>query len=81
MDVKAFNQDPLNFAKSISLSYVDGKTEVSVQISPGSVTSNFRNENSIVFDIKKGKVTAKPAPEKVAPAPAKVQAAKVSDPL
>ena len=81
MDVKAFNQDPLNFAKSISLSYVDGKTEVSVQISPGSVTSNFRNENSIVFDIKKGKVTAKPAPEKVAPAPAKVQAAKVSDPV
>ncbi|MDF2366000.1 hypothetical protein [Sneathiella sp.] len=81
MDVKAFNNDPLNFAKSISLSNADGKTEVSVQMSPGSTASNFRNEKSIVFDIKKGEVTAKPAPEKVVPAPENVKTAKVSEPV
>ncbi len=81
MDVRAFNNDPLNFAKSISLSNVNGKTEVSVQLTPGSIASNFRNEKSIVFDIKKGEVTAKSAPEKAAPAPAKVKTAKISEPV
>ncbi|WP_288900611.1 hypothetical protein [uncultured Sneathiella sp.] len=83
LDTRAFNNDPLSFATSISLSNPDGKTEVSVQLKPGSTTRSFRNEKSIVFDIQKGEVQAKAKPEKVAPAapaPAKKESVKVSAP-
>jgi hypothetical protein len=67
IDVKAFNNDPLTFAKSVSLANSGGKTVVSIEVAPGSAASSFRNEKSIVFDIKKGDVKAESAPEKAVP--------------
>ncbi|MFC4270618.1 hypothetical protein GQF03_02715 [Sneathiella chungangensis] len=68
INVKAINNDPLNFAKSVSLSASGDKTQVTVRLAPGSAATSFRNEKSIVFDIRKGpeKVTiaeAQPDPE------------------
>lgn len=86
LDTKAFNDDPLNYATSVSLSNPDGKTEVTVQLTPGSTARSFRNAKSIVFDIQKGQEQATAAPEKVepatpAPAPAQVEKVQVITPL
>ena len=67
MDLRAFNNDPLALAKSISLSKAGSKTLVTIDLAPGSEASSFRNEKSIVFDIRKGKPEVKKAAKKLAP--------------
>ncbi|MEX0583825.1 MAG: hypothetical protein WD185_09155, partial [Sneathiella sp.] len=79
MNLGVINNDPLVFAKAASLAESDGKTLVTVTLPPNSSTSSFRNEKSVVFDIRKGAEVAKPITEK--PAPAKVAEVKPEPPV
>ena len=81
IDVSAVNNDPLVFAKAVTVSDKDGKTEVIVDLPPGSDASSFRNEKSIVFDIRKGAGKPEKADVKKEKKPEPVKAAKVSKPV
>src|SRR5690606_37023893 len=59
-------KDPLTFARSARLEREGDKTRVRIQLAPGSTARDFRNQNSIVFDVQKGA----PAPEKATAQPA-----------
>ncbi|MZR30796.1 hypothetical protein [Sneathiella litorea] len=66
MEVSAFNRDPLDLAKSVAVSEVDGKTQVTVQLLPNSTSRGFRVKKSIVFDIRKADKKIETEKEKAA---------------
>tara|TARA_R110000787_G_scaffold26952_2_gene75076 strand:+ start:10769 stop:14437 length:3669 start_codon:yes stop_codon:yes gene_type:complete len=67
INLGVLNNDPLAFAKAAIMTTSGGKTEITIDLPPNSSASSFRNEKSIVFDIRKGKEVASPAVKEPVP--------------
>tara|TARA_R100000005_G_scaffold96677_1_gene85937 strand:- start:15649 stop:19371 length:3723 start_codon:yes stop_codon:yes gene_type:complete len=66
INLTPINDDPLAFARSAVLEAMGDKTRISIALAPGSEASDFRNDNSIVFDVRKsagGKIQEKSEPK------------------
>jgi|TARA_R110001606_G_scaffold73705_2_gene170000 hypothetical protein len=80
INLGVLNNDPLAFAKAATLTTSNGKTQVTVDLPINSSANSFRNEKSIVFDIRKGKEIAASAPKEPEPAPVKTAEVKPAKP-
>lgn len=80
INLAPLNNDPLAFAHAARLESAGDKTRVLISLASGSMATDFRNKNSVVFDIRKGE---RPADATAATPSAKTetQKAAAADPI